>query len=81
MNKQNKESMIFEKGDKEDLLWEYFRFNITDCLDGLDLIDNSKLKFIDKILTRPNGTLKHKIEIIIKVDDKQVNNNAWKVKQ
>lgn len=75
MKSINKKSMIFEKGDNEGLVWEYFRFNITDCLPE-DLVNYSNQSILDKILSR-SGVITHKIEVIIKVDDKIVNCNAW----
>jgi len=42
-------SMKFKKGDSEKWLWEYFRYNITDCLEDIDLVDYSRQNFIDKI--------------------------------
>ena len=60
--------MKFEKGMKEDLLWDYLHYNIFD--DFNDLVDYSHLNFRDKWLKFYSGTLKQDVEIIVKINGK-----------
>ena len=66
--------MKFKKGDSEKWLWEYLYYNIYDSLEGL--VDYSDQTIIDKLLSRP-GKLKKNVEIIIKINGKVIDNNAW----
>lgn len=69
--------MKFIKGDNEDLLWEFFRYNITDCFEGMDLVDYSKQNFFEKFFSK-GGTLKKDIEITIKINGEKADINAWR---
>lgn len=62
--------MKFEKGMKEDLLWEYLRYNIFDNFDGL--VDYNNMTWVEKYLTFYSGKLKQDVEIIVKINGKVV---------
>ena len=68
--------MKFDKGDSEKWLWEFLHYNIYDSLEGL--VDYSNQTLIDKLLVRP-GKLNSNVEIIIKINGKPININAWDI--
>jgi len=70
--------MKFEKGTREDLLWEFLHFNIYDDFNNQDgsFVDYSDQTLLDKLLSRP-GKIKKDVEIIIKINGR-VMPNCWK---
>jgi hypothetical protein len=71
--------MKFEKGMSEKLLWEYLHFNIFDYLED-DLVTYKHLNWFKRHMSLSPGKLTKDVEIIIKIDGKVIDNDAWEKK-